>query len=89
VARQQQQNLLVLGQAVRELRARSNHSVPDLARICNVSPRRIVELEDGWLDPDLELIAAIARALDVRPSEIFIRAEQLAARDPAQKPGPQ
>ena len=89
MARQQQQNLLMLGEAIRELRVRSNHSVRDLATICNVPPRRLAELEDGWLDPDLELIAAIARALGVRPSEIFVRAEQLAARDPAQEHGPQ
>jgi transcriptional regulator with XRE-family HTH domain len=89
VARQQQQNLLMLGQAVRELRVRSNHSVRELATVCNMPPARLAELEDGWLDPDLELIGAIARALDVRPSEIFIRAEQLAARGPAQEPGPQ
>jgi transcriptional regulator with XRE-family HTH domain len=77
------------GQAIQELRARSNHSVRDLATICNVSPRRLAELEDGWLDPDLDLIAAIARGLGVRPSEIFILAEQLAASGSAQEPGPQ
>jgi transcriptional regulator with XRE-family HTH domain len=95
VARQQQQNLLVLGQAVRELRVRSHQSVRDLATTCKVSPRRLTELEDGWLDPDLEMIAAIARGIGVRPSEIFVRAEQLAVRDPelvrdpAQESGPQ
>jgi DNA-binding XRE family transcriptional regulator len=89
VARQQQQDLLMLGKAVRELRVRSDHSVRDLATICNVAPRRLAELEDGWLDPDLELIAAIAKALGVRRSEIFVLAEQLAASDPAREPGPQ
>jgi DNA-binding XRE family transcriptional regulator len=88
VARQQQQNLLVLGHAVRELRVRSDRSVRNLATICKVSPTRLAELEDGWLDPDLELIAALARGLGVRPSEIFVRAEQLAARDPEQEPEP-
>jgi DNA-binding XRE family transcriptional regulator len=78
----------MLGQAVRELRMRSHRSVRDLATICKLSPRRLTELEDGWLDPDLELIAAIALAIGVRTSEIFVRAEQLTARGPAQEPGP-
>ena len=87
VARQQQQDLLILGQAVRELRVRRHRSVRNLATVSGVSPRRLAALEDGQLDPDLELLNALARGLGVRRSEIFVRAEQLAARGPASAPG--
>lgn len=79
MARQQQQDLLALGQAVRELRMQSHRSVRNLATICKVSPRRLAELEAGRLDPDLELIAAIAQGIGVRPSEIYVRADRLRA----------
>jgi transcriptional regulator with XRE-family HTH domain len=89
VARQQQQDLLILGQAVRGLRVRCHRSVRNLATVSGVSARRLAALEDGRLDPDLELLAALARGIGVRPSEIFVRAEQLAAGDPGGPAGEQ
>jgi transcriptional regulator with XRE-family HTH domain len=82
-------DLRMLGDAIRELREQYRLTADDLCANAGLSPSQLAELEDGRLDPDLELIAAIARALGVRTSEIFIRAEQLAARGPAQEPGPQ
>jgi transcriptional regulator with XRE-family HTH domain len=87
VARQQQPDLLILGQAVRELRVERHRSIRDLATICGVPPRRLAALEAGRLDPDLELLAALARGIGVRPSEIFMRAEELAEGDPGGAPG--
>jgi transcriptional regulator with XRE-family HTH domain len=77
VARQQQQDLLILGQAVRELRMERHRSVRNLATLCGASPGRLAALEAGRLDPDLELLDALAQALGVTRSEIFLRAEQL------------
>jgi transcriptional regulator with XRE-family HTH domain len=79
----------MLGDAIRELREQHRLTADELCAAAGLSPPRLAELEGGRLDPDLELIAAIARALGVRPSEIFLRAEQLATRDPAQESGPQ
>ncbi len=79
MARQQQQDLRALGQAVRELRVQSRRSLRNLASTCEVSPRSLAELEAGRLDPGLELIAAIARGIGVRPSEIYVRADELRA----------
>jgi transcriptional regulator with XRE-family HTH domain len=87
VARQQQQDLIILGQAVRELRMQRHRSIRNLATICGVSPRRLAELEHGRLDPDLELLAALARGLEMRTSEIFVRAEHLTARESSRPPG--
>jgi transcriptional regulator with XRE-family HTH domain len=81
------QGLLVLGQAIRELRVQHHRSIPDLAAICGVSPRRLAELERGRLDPDLELLAALAQGIGVRLSEIFVRAEQLTAEESSRPPG--
>jgi DNA-binding XRE family transcriptional regulator len=86
MARQQQQDLLALGQAVRELRVQSHRSVRNLATVCKVSAKSLAELEDGRLDPELELIAAIARGIGVRPSEIYVRADELAARAASKQP---
>jgi transcriptional regulator with XRE-family HTH domain len=79
----------MLGEAIRELREQHRLTAHELATAVNLSTAQLATLEDGRLDPDLELIVAIARAIGVRPSEIFLRAEQLAARGPTQEPGPQ
>jgi transcriptional regulator with XRE-family HTH domain len=89
VARQQQQDLLILGQAVRELRMQRQRSIRNLATVSGVSPRRLAALEEGRLDPDLPLLDALARGLGVRRPEIFLRAEQLAAGDSGGQPGEQ
>ena len=89
MARQQQQDLLILGQAVRELRVQRHRSIRNLATVSGISPRRLAALEAGRLDPDLELLAALARGLGVRRSEIFVRAEQLAAGGSGGPPGEQ
>jgi transcriptional regulator with XRE-family HTH domain len=89
MARQPQQDLLILGQAVRELRVERHRSIRNLAGACGVPPRRLAALEAGRLDPDLELLAALARGIGMRPAEIFVRAEELAERDFGGAPGEQ
>jgi transcriptional regulator with XRE-family HTH domain len=89
VTRQQQQVLLILGQAVRELRMERQRSVRDLATLCGMSLEGLAALEDGRLDPDPEMLDALALALEVRRPEIFLRAQQIAARDSGGEPGEQ
>ena len=78
----------MLGEAIRELRQQHRLTPEELCAAAGVSAPQLAALEDGRLDPDLELIAAIARAIGVRTSEIFVRAERLGAHGPAQEPGP-
>jgi transcriptional regulator with XRE-family HTH domain len=78
----------MLGEAIRELREQHRLTAGELCADAGVPPPKLAALEDGRLDPDLELIAAIARAIGVRTSEIFVRAEALSVRGPAQEPGP-
>jgi len=89
VARQQQQDLLILGQAVRELRQERHRSIRNLATLCGAPAGRLAALEAGRLDPDLELLAALAQGLGLTRSEIFLRAEQLATGGPDSPPGEQ
>jgi transcriptional regulator with XRE-family HTH domain len=79
----------MLGEAIRELREHHRLTADELCAGAGqrLSPAQLAELEDGRLDPDLELIAAIARAIGVRTSVIFVRAEQLGVRDPEQESG--
>lgn len=79
----------MLGEAIRELREQHRLAAGELAVAAGLPPAQLAALEDGQLDPDLELIAAIARAIGVRLPEIFVRAEEIAARGPAQEAGPQ
>jgi transcriptional regulator with XRE-family HTH domain len=76
----------MLGEAIRELRELRGLAPGELAEQAKLPSAQLAELEDGRLDPALELIAALARALGVRISEIFVRAEELSARGPAQEP---
>ena len=89
MARQQQQDLIIFGQAVRELRMERHRSIRNLATLCGVSPRRLAAIEEGRLDPDLPLLDALALGLGVSRPEIFLRATQLAARDSGSSRGDQ
>jgi transcriptional regulator with XRE-family HTH domain len=79
VARQQRHDLLILGEAVREIRVRRNFSADDLAAASGVSARRLAALEEGRLDVEVDLLFKLARGMGVRPSLFFRRAEELAA----------
>ena len=72
---QRQQDLLILGTAIRELRAQRGLTASDLAAIADVTPARVTALENGELDPDFELMLALAEGMGIRPSAFFLRAE--------------
>lgn len=75
-----QQDLLILGTAIRELRVQRDLTIGDLAAIAVVTPASITALENGELDPDFELLLALAAGMGIRPSAIFLRAEELGGR---------
>ncbi|HEY7934915.1 MAG TPA: helix-turn-helix transcriptional regulator [Solirubrobacteraceae bacterium] len=67
--------LLALGQAIREERDRQGLSVDALAAAARVDTNRLLALEAGELDPDYDLLIALAQALDIQPSRFVTRAE--------------
>jgi transcriptional regulator with XRE-family HTH domain len=81
MADQQQRDLLVLGKAIREVREQHGLGTGDLAAAAGVDPARVTVLEDGRLDPDLELLLALAKSMGIRPTAFFARAEELGSRD--------
>jgi transcriptional regulator with XRE-family HTH domain len=76
-----------LGGAVREQRERCRLSQSALAAAAGVEEQQIRALERGQLDPEYELLLALADALEVRAGALVIRAEEL-ARDSSEPPPP-
>jgi DNA-binding XRE family transcriptional regulator len=83
VSQQEQQDLLVLGRAIREIREERDTTAADLAAAADVELAQIRALEAGRVDPTYELMLALAEGLGVRPSAFVIRAEALAKEDRA------
>jgi transcriptional regulator with XRE-family HTH domain len=76
-------DLLVLGRAVRRMRAQRGISADELAGAIDMSRERIDALETGHLDPTYELLLALAKGLRIEPSALVTLAEQLKeSRDP-------
>jgi transcriptional regulator with XRE-family HTH domain len=78
--RQSEKDLLFLGEAFREFREQHGLSAGELAAATGIDGLRIVALEEGCLDPDYELLLTLAEGIGVRPSVLFLRAQELAAR---------
>jgi transcriptional regulator with XRE-family HTH domain len=74
-------DLLLLGRAVREMREQHGKSADELAAAAGMSRRRIDALESGDLDPTYEILLAIADAIGIRPSALFMLVERLKASD--------
>jgi transcriptional regulator with XRE-family HTH domain len=79
----EQQDLLVLGRAIGQIRAARGLSIVDLAAATGHEQTLIRALEGGRLDPSYELLLILAQGLGVRPSAFIIRAEELKIRDQA------
>jgi transcriptional regulator with XRE-family HTH domain len=79
VGQREQQQLLALGRAVREIRGERGMGVAQLASAAGVDLRQIAALEAGRLNPAYELLLALAEALGVPASELVVRAEALLA----------
>jgi transcriptional regulator with XRE-family HTH domain len=79
-AGQLERELLFLGDAIREIRAQRGLSAGELAGATGVTPARLAALEEGRLDPDLDLLVALAESLGGTPAMLVLRAEELATR---------
>ncbi len=66
--------LRALGAEIRGLRGGRGLSIVALARLCGVSPSLISQVERGLTAPSLEVLWAIARALDVPIGTFFQQA---------------
>jgi transcriptional regulator with XRE-family HTH domain len=69
--------LVLLGQAIREVREEQEVSAGELAGKAGIAERRLARLEAGKLDPDYDLMLNLADALSVEPSTFVLRAEAL------------
>jgi transcriptional regulator with XRE-family HTH domain len=69
--------LRAFGQAVSELRAERDMSVDDLAAATRTTSEHVKRLEAGLIDPRYDLLVALVKAFDVRPSLLIGRAEEL------------
>jgi DNA-binding XRE family transcriptional regulator len=83
VSQREQQDLLVLGRAITDIREERSVSAEDLAATSDVELAQLRALEAGRVDPTYELLLTLAEALGVRASAFVIRAEALAAEDRA------
>jgi DNA-binding XRE family transcriptional regulator len=79
VTRQQRHDLIALGEAVREIRAQRRFSAIDLARASGVPLRQLTALEEGRLDPSIELLHELAEGMGIGQSVFYRRAEELEA----------
>lgn len=75
---QQTANLRLLGEAFQQIRTEQGLDVAELAASTGVEPKRIRALERGELNPDLDTMLALAKAMDLRPSAFVLRAEAIA-----------
>jgi transcriptional regulator with XRE-family HTH domain len=64
------------GRAVREFRKEQRLSQEELGHRSGLHRNHIGGIERGELNPSLETIARLARALSTKPSELFCRAER-------------
>jgi transcriptional regulator with XRE-family HTH domain len=77
VTRQQRHDLIALGEAVREIRVQRCFSASDLARASGVPLRRLAALEEGRLDPRIELLRKLAESMGISRAVFFRRAKEL------------
>jgi transcriptional regulator with XRE-family HTH domain len=74
---QEEQELLVLGLAIGQVRERRGLSVGELSAVTGVVQTRIQALEAGQLDPDYDLLLTLAEGIGVRLSAFMVRVEEL------------
>jgi len=70
-------SLANLGRAIRELREKKSVDQDDLAAAADITVEKLLALEAGKLDPDYDLMIALAHGLGGTPSTIILRAEGL------------
>ncbi len=59
------------------MREQHGLSADDLAAASGVAPARVAALEEGQLDPDFELLRALATSMGITQTAFYVRAEEL------------
>jgi len=80
-----------LGRVVRELRTERRLTIEGLAAAAGMHPTYLSGIEHGLRNPSWDKLCELAIALNVRLSEIVLRAEQLEEQsqaDPGNQVGP-
>jgi transcriptional regulator with XRE-family HTH domain len=73
-----QDELLALGRAIRGLREERGLSARELAASSQVSVALLHGLENGMIDPGLELLVRLSRSLGIAAAVVFERAQRIA-----------
>jgi ribosome-binding protein aMBF1 (putative translation factor) len=76
--------LVLLGQAIREMREEQDLSPAELAGKAGIRERRLTRVEAGAVDPEYELLVKLTRALNVESHVLMNRVEAL---EQADRPG--
>lgn len=79
------QQLIALGQTVREVRAERGIEADDLAAAVGIGRSRLNAIEAGRFDPPYDVLLALARGLGITPATLVSRA---ASTDPGSKSSP-
>ncbi len=66
-----------LGLWVRELRHRRGYTQPVCAERAGISVAYLSEIETGRRNPTVAIVVRLARALDVKPSQLMGRLDQI------------
>ena len=64
-------DLIRFGQTIRQVREREGVSVADLAARTGIDAQRINAIEDGQIDPALDVMIALAEGIGVRLSALI------------------
>ncbi len=80
--RSREQNLRLLGRAIRELREQRGLSVETLAAAAGLHVTYVAGLEGGRQNPSYHQLLRLAHGLGVQPIALLLRIEELDTHDP-------
>jgi transcriptional regulator with XRE-family HTH domain len=66
------EGILKIGKKIRELRLQKGLTQEAVAWEANIEPMQLSRIERGVINTSISHILAIAKAMDIHPSEIFI-----------------
>ncbi len=78
--------VVAVGRAIAMLRGELDLTQMDIWERCDTHYNYISKIENGHADPSVLKIADIARGMGIKPSEIFVRADQLLDGTAAEPP---
>ncbi len=85
--RSREQNLRLLGRAIRELRVQRGLSIEALAAAAGLHLTSLVALEGGRRNPSYHQLLRLADGLGVQPIALLLRIEELDTHEPGDPSG--